>query len=204
MTTTLTQQIADSTATWNDPAGNWAAFNAALAAAGEEVYGIVVDQGDPDSPGTYIPGWSVLLDPTNCPAKFLPYCAMFNGTNVQPGTAEADARAIIKGESGFARGTAASIIAAAQRFLSGTQSAFLLERTPTPYHFTLVVRPEEAVNVIALTAAVDAVRPAGVQWTLIQTDGWALFQMEAFEPTITLLEAQFSTITGLENDQVGH
>lgn len=156
------------------------------------IYGLVSDQGfagDPD----YVPGWSSLLDPDNCPAQFLPYLAQFNGTIVPPNTDEADARAIIKGESGMSRGTGlggtyntstipagGAIVAAAQRNLIGTQSATLIERMngsgADAYSFLLFVRPEECLSVTALKAAVNAVKPAGVVWTLTLTDGetWAL------------------------------
>ena len=56
----------------------------------------------------------------------------------------------------------------------------LIERTSSPgplaaYNFNLNVRPEQVTNATLLQAAVDAVRPAGITWTLVQTDGttWA-------------------------------
>lgn len=162
-----------------------------LTALGEmfdPVYDIVSDQGYPDDPD-YVPGWSSLLDPDNCPAEFLPYLAQFNGTVVPPGTDAVTARAIIKGESGMQRGTGiggtynsstmpagGSIVAAAQRNLTGTQSVTLIERMngsgADAYSFILIVRPEEVLSATALTAAVNAVKPAGIVWTLVQIDAY--------------------------------
>jgi hypothetical protein len=154
----------------------------------DPVYGIVSNQGFPDD-DDYVPGWSVLLDPDNCPAQFLPYLAQFNGTVVPPSTDEATARAIIKSEYGMSRGTGlggtytsstypagGAIVAAAQRNLIGTQSVTLIERMngsgADAYSFLLIVRPEEVISATAVTAAVNAVKPAGIVWTLVQSDSY--------------------------------
>jgi hypothetical protein len=202
--TTFTSGVQASLEPWNDEAGAWQAMTAALAAMFEQAFGVVADQGSPDQPATYTAGWSNLLNPTTCPTAYLPYLSLYNGTNVAPGTDDADARSIIKAESGFSRGTPASIVAAAQRNLSGTQSCILLERTPDPYQITLVMRPEQVINQTALQNAVLATKPAGILCNFVYSDGWIINQMEGAYATITLLEAAFATITGLEGDQVGH
>lgn len=182
MTTTFTQQIEASFAPWlaHDPQNALLNVLAALAQMGEQVYGIVADQGSPDDPANYTAGWSVLLDPDNCPAQFISYGAQFVGVQIPPSTGETDARAIWKEEAGFSRGTPAAIIAAARRYLTGTKSAILLERQGSSgplsaYEFVLQVKPAEVVSVTQLTAAVDAARPAGITWALVQTAGttWA-------------------------------
>lgn len=196
--TTFTEQIAASSAAWGDPDGNWQALNAAKAHMVEQVFAIVADQGSPDDPDSFIAGWAVLLDPDQCPAQFIPYGAQFVGVQIPPNTPEDEARAIWKAEGGFARGTGfggtynssttnlappdngGAIVVAAQRFLTGTQTVTLLERQgpggPDPYRFMLIIRPEELVDLNGLTNAVNAVKPAGLQWTpLVETDGtiWA-------------------------------
>lgn len=190
----------------HDPEGALQNVLQAYAAMGEQVFDIVQDTGSPDVPASFTAGWSVLLDPTNCPAQFIPFGAQFVGVQIPSGMDAADARALWKNEAGFARGTPAAIIAAAQRFLTGSQSVVLQERTGTgllAYSFVLIVRPEQVTNVTQLQAAVDSVRPAGITWTLIQTDGWIISQMEASQTTIAALEANFVTLNGLENDQPG-
>lgn len=219
MTTTFTEGVQGSLAPWADPAGDWQAFNAALASMFEQVYGIVSDQGSPDEPSSYAAGWSTLLDPTACPEAFLPYCGMFVGVVVPPGTDEATARAKIIAEQNFQRGTGfadsyttstipagGAIVGAAQRFLSGTQSVTLFERTasdgstPDAYHFVLVVLTSQVIDAGQLTAAVNAVKPAGVQWTLIETATWTIAELESAYATIALAEAAFPTVSNLETD----
>lgn len=156
----------------------------------------------------YVPGWSILLDPNNCPGEFLTFLGQFNGTVIPPGLDATTARAKIIGESAQHRGTTASVVSAVQRNLTGTQSVVIEERidgsgNPNAYWFVVVVRPEEVISVQALTADVNAVKPGGVMWTLIQTDGWTISQMEASQVSISALEANFVTITGLENDRPG-
>ena len=200
----FTTLLLESMASWVDPAGALTAYNEAIGSMFDPVAEIVYDVGSPDQPATYTPGWSVLLDPDNCPTQYLPYCSQFNGTGVQPGTADADARSLIKSEAGFNRGTPSAIVTAAKRFLTGTQSCILLERTPDPYSIAVIVRPEQVIDLTKLTNAVLAVKPAGIVLAVIQTDGWVIFQMEASQATLSALEANFATITGLEGDQVGH
>lgn len=175
---TFTAQILASCDPWlqNDPQGALRTLLNAYASMAEQVYAIVQDVGSPDQPAGFAAGWSVLLDPDNCPAQFIPYGAQFVGVTIPPSTGATDARALWKQEAGFSRGTPAAIIAAAKRFLTGTQSTILIERTTSPgplaaYSFTLQVRPAEVTNATLLTAAVDAVRPAGVNWVLVQTNG---------------------------------
>lgn len=156
----------------------------------------------------YIPGWSSLLDPFNCPDQFLAFLAQFNGTDVPIGLDPATARTKILSEGSQKRGTLASITSTIQRNLSGTQSVFIQERinplgNPDAYWFVVVVKPEEVINVQALTDSVNAVKPGGVQWTLVQTDGWTISQMEASQATLTGLEGNFVTLGGLENDRPG-
>lgn len=191
MSTPVSDAVAASLSPWNDAAGAWNTFNRALGSMFEQVYAIVADTGDPDNPSAYTAGWSVLLDPVNCPAEFLPYCGLFVGVVVPAGTDAATARALIQAEGGFQRGTPAAIVSAAKVWLNATQSVVLLERTAAdgtvdPYHFVLIVRPEEIISVAQLTSAVDAVRPVGVQWTLIQSDAPLLSQYTRLFSAITV------------------
>lgn len=156
----FTDGVLESFAAWlNTDSEN---YLSALASMYETVFSIVEDVGDPDDPTTYSPAWSTILDPTTCPTEFLPYLSQFVGAGVQPGTPDAVARAQITGGAALNRGqgfagsytsstipAGGSIVTTAQRFLTGTQAVVLQERTaangsPDPYHFVLVVRPEEA------------------------------------------------------------
>ncbi len=156
----------------------------------------------------YFPGWSLLLDPNVCPDALLPFLAQFNGTAIVEGLDPNVTRAKILGESGLSRGTLSSIVSAVTRNLTFTHSVTIRERTehdgtPNPYWFLVIVRPEELARPAQLTADVNAVKPGGVQWTLIQTNSWLILDMEASEITLTALEADFHTVAGLEQDLPG-
>lgn len=126
----------------------------------------------------YVPGWSVLLDPTSCPTEFLPWNGQFVGVPIQPGTDGPTAEAQILAESGFWRGTLASIEWAVQQNLSGSKTFSIQERmsaggTPDAYHFNIIVAPNEVVDINVLTQMVNQRKPAGLQWTLITRSGYA-------------------------------
>jgi hypothetical protein len=221
MTTTFTEGIQDSMAPWAPPGSDFDLFNQALGAMFETVFGIVADQGSPDEPDSYQAGWSILLNPTACAATFplfLPWLALFVGAAVPIGASEGTALATILGEQGFARGqgfggsyTSANgvdggpVVTAAQSQLTGLQNVALIERinaagNPDPYHFVIVVLTSQVVSVAALTAAVNAVKPGGVQWTLVETTSWTISELEADYSTISSIEAAFASITALEGD----
>jgi hypothetical protein len=131
-----------------DPHGVGTAFLTALAAPFEQVFGLVMDQGNDPDAAAWVPGYGALLDVDLCPTAFLPFLGQFNGTTIPTGASDAVARAIIRAEAGMQRGTPASIVAAAVRNLVGSRSVALQERTAAdgsfdPYHFVLIVRPEE-------------------------------------------------------------
>lgn len=152
---------------------------------------------------TYVPGWSRLLDPNNCPDQYLPFLAQFNGTPVPTGLAADQARLMILHESASSRGTVSSITHAVQRYLTGSKSVSILERTnqngnEDGYWFIVVVRPEEIPSVNVLVDAVNSVKPGGVMWLLVQTDAWIIATMEAEFSSIAVLEAAFPNITKLE------
>jgi hypothetical protein len=189
---TFTGGVLDSLRHWAPAGSDLQIYTAALASMFEAVFELVSHQGSPDRPETYTAGWSTLLDPGACPAWALPFCGMFAGVPVAPGTDETTARQQIRSEQGFKRGTGwagtyntgtidlpapmngGAIVLAAQRNLTGSQTVTLLERTaadaqtPDPYHFVLLAAPNEIASEAALTDAVNAVKPGGLQWTLLQ------------------------------------
>src|SRR5262245_57062191 len=64
------------------------------------------------------PGWSSVMDLERCPDDWLPWLGQFHGVTV-PATLTGDAaRAWVAGAGGFARGTVASMTAAAQATLT--------------------------------------------------------------------------------------
>jgi hypothetical protein len=144
---------------------------------------IVVGQGD-DGDQAYQPGYGQLFtvlprffgDTAICTTDQLPYVAQFAGVDLPPGVDDPTARSLITSEAGTNRGTPSAIVAAAQRNLTGAQHVINLERyrpdgVRDAYWFVLIVRPEEVIDANALTLAVNAVKPGGLKWGLVQTDG---------------------------------
>lgn len=151
-----------------------------LAGMFEPTWDIVSEQGTDGQPG-FLPGYGVLLDVDSCPASGLGYLGQYVGVAIPAGSSESTARALVRNKAGFQRGTAAAIIGAAQAWLTGTQSVSLFERTASngtvdAYHFILVVRPEEVVDLTKLTAAVSAVKPGGVMFTVSESDSYEWVQ----------------------------
>lgn len=175
--TTFTQGVLNSITAWsNSDLTNYAS---ALASMFETVYGLVVAQGDPDGyPADYEAGWSVLLNPMECPTEFLPYLSQFVGAQVQPGTPDAQARNIINTLPAMARGTPAALVAAAQTQLSAPQTVYLLERqnqlgASDPYHIVLTYYQTQLLaSQQLLINAVEAVKPAGIQITYVGITGY--------------------------------
>lgn len=182
-------------------------------------YTLVTDVGDDDgvtaTVGTYVdgalvtsgyqPGWGVLLNPRACPADDLPYLAQFVGVQLPTGADEATSRSLILEEAGLNRGTDAAVIAAAKRFLSGTQMVQLIPRTyvdgtPAAGWFLVVVLASEVISVSGLTAAVNAAKFGGLMWTLVQTTSFIIDTLEADYSTITLMEAAYASLTDLEGN----
>lgn len=146
---------------------------------------IVIDQST-DGDAAYQTGYGVVFtveprfdgDEAICPTAQLPYLAQYVGVTVPPDASDATARSLILAEQGMHRGTPAAITAAAQRWLSGSQTIDLIERTRpdgtrSGYWFLLVVNPAQIISTPDLTASVNAVVPGGVLWQLVTTAGTA-------------------------------
>lgn len=145
-----------------------AMFDPAVALAAE-----VGREGD----ATFVPGYGTLLDVDTCPRADLPYLAQYVGVAIPAGADDPTARSLVRGEAGKNRGTLASIYTAVSRLLVAAQTSVIYERvaadgvTPDAYHFVVVINTATGVapNVMAVGAAIDAVKPGGVFYTLIET-----------------------------------
>lgn len=137
------------------------------------------------------PGLAAFLTPDVAPTDWFQWLARCCGARFDLAFSEAQQRAELNNPVGWTRGTKAAVINAAKLFLTGTQSIAIEERTAAdgtadPNHFVLVVRPEEIVDVDQLTAAVDASRPAGVFWTLVEIDAPLLSQYSRLLSAVTV------------------
>ncbi len=154
-----------------DPAGDLQALCDGVGVMFEEVAQLV----EPGPNGE--PGWSLLLDVGRCPAAALPWLGQFVGVTVDPALDEASQRQQIRDEQGMARGTPAAIVAAAQRYLTGTRSVILIERDASvcpsvpAYGLKVLTRTVETADTAVVLAALIAAKPAGIILDYSTVDG---------------------------------
>ena len=125
------------------------------------------------------PGWSALFDVDRCPVWALPWLAQLFGVRLPKGTSEAEARERIRTPAGFARGTVAATIAAAQRKLTGLRKVIVLERTDgNAYRYTVVTRTGETPDPAAVEHEIRADKPVGLILTYVVSIGPIVNELE--------------------------
>jgi hypothetical protein len=113
-------------------------------------------------------GWGQLLDVNACPADALPWLAQFAGVVIPVGATTSQMQTLITTQANAKRGTASSLIAVLQSFLTGNQTVYLYERTPDPYSLEIVCFQEQmpggagGATATAALAALLAAKPAGL------------------------------------------
>lgn len=123
------------------------------------------------------PGWSQLLDINRCPPEALGWLGQFVGVYLIAGLTDAQQRARILAAGGWNRGTLASIVAAAQQFLTGTKTVIIRERDPAAsptqpaYGLTIITYVSETPSPAATLAAILAVKPAGIVLNYVTATG---------------------------------
>jgi hypothetical protein len=127
-----------------------------------------------DGEPAYLAPWAKLMDPDLCPYADLPYLAQFVGVEIPKVATEAEARAIVKEEQGFSRGTTASIEVAIYKNTTLVKTSqtllgrgIILERrnkegAEDAYAFGIDVPTANIPSMSALEAAVNATKPGGV------------------------------------------
>lgn len=90
-----------------------------------------------DLDGDVAPGWSQVLDINRAPSVALPWLGQFVGARFSTTLRDDQQRYIIEHAPGWARGTPAAILAAADMYLLPGFEATLLERDTSPYHLTI-------------------------------------------------------------------
>lgn len=121
----------------------------------QEVQDIVRDSDDG-------PGWSNVLDVDRAPSGWLAWLAQFDGTRLEAGLDDDSQRARIKSTDGFKRGTPGAIVGAAQQYLTGTKTVFLIERHGSPWRLTVATMAGETPDPSAVERAVLAQKPVGI------------------------------------------
>lgn len=117
----------------------------ALCAPMQPVYDLVRERDDQK-------GWTVLLDPDECPAEFLFFPAQLVGVRPQAGWSEEHLRNEIKQPTSWKRGQPEAIRLTAQRTLTRSKLVILRERTPEPgclYIRTLLTETPNPAQVLS-------------------------------------------------------
>lgn len=140
-------------------------------------------------------GWGNMMNPNTCPAYALPWLGQLVGVVVDTTLSEANQRAQVIAAAGWQRGTPASIIAAAQLYLSGTKFVSLQERYGgNAYALNIITHTGETpADTSAMVAAVKAVMPAGMIVTFATYVGQTYAQLKAAYATYTAVKAAYAT-----------
>jgi len=127
-----------------------------------------------DGEAGYVPPYGRLFDPATCPKAGLPYLGMYVGVALPVGGSEEEWRALVKAESGLARGTLSSLEALLKIAL-GVVPFTVLERTnpvtavSEAYALTIIVPTGHLAA--AVYEQVNHTIPAGIVWGVIERAG---------------------------------
>lgn len=116
------------------------------------------------------PGWTSILDPNVVIANWLVWLAWLYGVTLTPGASEVEQRATILALPPHQRGTRASLVAAAQQFLTGTRHVDFIERASSAYTLTVVTLTSETPDTGPVLAALLDQKPAGIVMTYVTSD----------------------------------
>lgn len=174
----------------------------ALGALFDPVLEIAQETGTDGETG-YLPGYGKIFDPDECPAQWLPFLGLFVGVKVPVGAPEAEARALVKAESGKERGSVKAIESAVSRSMTGSKAFQIVERHNSKgeedaYHFLILIYSEsELPSETVLKENVNSVKPAGVFYTVI-VGSLTYAVLEDAHSTYAELEAAHTTYAGME------
>lgn len=144
------------------------------------------------------PGWSSALDPDLAPAKWLPWLAQLGGVRLLPGLPDDEARTRIKSADGWRRGTPSSMIAAAQRHLTGARRVTFRERDGGAYRVTVITYTAETPDSALVLAALREQKPAGLALIYTVLDGWDYTEMAGSYASYNALAAAFANYDDLD------
>lgn len=178
---------------------------AKLCAAIGEMFQVVEDlsRDGTDLDGKEAPGWSQLLDIDRTPNYALGWLAQFVGVTLRAGLTDAAQRQRIKNTDGWNRGTPAAIVAAAQQFLTGTQTVILRERFPDAYSFQVLTRTSETPSSAQVLAALVEQKPAGLVMLYNTISGNDYQLLITNHSLYSNVFADYATYQGVVNDAPG-
>jgi hypothetical protein len=172
---------------------------------------LIEEEGTEGEPG-WVPAWGKIFDPDLCPPQGLQFLAKLVGVVLPVGMPEAEARALIKAESGRERGTPASIESAIKRnLIAGTtfeiRSRENLAGEPDPYGFVVTIKGKgvqqpwftlkgsweelsgswenQAGNEGVVREAINRVKPAGLVFWIVLSEGTPWLDLEGSWENLT-------------------
>lgn len=168
----------------------WALLNlcAALVSSPlDQIHGYVTDTDE-------LPGWGIVLDPTDAPEEVLDWLAQFVGSVILPSMDVAAKRAAILLPRGFRRGTPSALTQAVQATLSGSQTVLVDERyTGDAWRLRVRTLASETADPAATENAVLSQKPIGILLTYLAITTWDWGDLIAAEATWADVMADFDT-----------
>lgn len=160
-----------------------------LGAIGDELFQEMDDLGRTTN------GWGDVMNPHTCPVYALPWLGQFVGVVVDTTLSEANQRAQVIAAAGWQRGTPASIIAAVQRYLTGSKYVLLQERFGgNAYALNIVTHTAETpADTTLMIAAAKAVIPAGMITTFTTYIGQTYADLKAHYATYAAVTIAYAT-----------
>lgn len=146
------------------------------------------------------PPFSMMFDPDNVPTYALAWLGQFVG--VQPENQSqfetdddfyARQRQRIKDHLGFARGSAAAMLAAAQLYLTGNKTVLFRERDGSAYHLTVVTRTSETPDSGKVLRALTDLKPAGITLDYHTITGRDFDEVKADNATFAAAAAAYTS-----------
>ena len=143
------------------------------AAAMFEPVATFAEEAGSDGTAGYVPPYGTLFAAASCPKDAMQYLAQYVGVSLPAGGSEAEWRAILKAESGLARGTRGSLEALLRKALGATPF-YVLERTQTvagdnAYWLTVIIPAGHVTE--AIYPEITATIPAGIMYTILEREG---------------------------------
>lgn len=155
------------------------------------------------------PGWSVILDINRAPSSALAWLAQFVGVQLQVGLSDAAQRARIQGTDGWRRGSPASMVAAAQQYLTGAKTVIMRERDPVAcpsqpaYGLTIITYTSQTPDSAKVLAALIAQKPAGIVLNYRTAAGQDYQSLVTHHALYSNVFADYVTYQGIVTDEPG-
>ena len=133
---------------------------------------------------------AVIMDPNTVPVAGIPWLGQFIGLTINPQWSEQNQRNYLYNRSGFQRGTPRGMAAAAQQFLTGTQTVMLYERyEDNPWRLHVVTIDSETADPDLVLQALMNQKPAGIVLTYQEVSSETYDELAAAHATYNAVAA---------------